>query len=192
MAEDSIALSRPAGGDYDPAAAAYVALAPAMDDAVLQLKSQRDAVVRLFSAVPEERATFRYAPGKWSIREVLGHICDAERIFSYRLLRIGRGDEAPLAGFDENTYVPAGAFEGRTLTDLIDEWSAVRNATVALVRGMPRDAWTRRGVANGKSVTAAALVYIIVGHVEHHLRILEERYSLRRSPRTSASLPSRR
>lgn len=176
MAQAPIGLSRPVAGDYDPAAAAYVALAPAIDDAALQLTSQRDAVIRRFSPLTRDQASFRYAPGKWSIREVLGHVCDGERIFACRLLRIGRGDETPLPGFDENTYVPAGAFEGRPLADLIDEWSAVRNATVALVRGMPGAAWPKRGIANGRRVTAAALVYIVVGHVEHHLRILEDRY----------------
>jgi hypothetical protein len=106
-------------------------------------------------------------------------MCDAERIFAYRLLRIARGDETPLAGFDENAYVPAGGFESRQLANVIKEWMAVRDATVALVRGLPADAWMRRGTANGNSVTAAALVYIILGHVEHHLRIITERYGVR-------------
>jgi uncharacterized damage-inducible protein DinB len=130
------------------------------------------------SAVTEAGAGHRYAPGKWSVREVLGHLCDAERIFAYRLLRIARGDKTPLEGFDENVYVPAGAFDNRTLADLREEWTATREATVALVRGLPADAWTRRGSANGTSVTAAALAYIILGHVEHHLGVLRDRYGV--------------
>ena len=174
-----IVLPRPVAGEFDPAADEYVSLAPAIDDAVLQLTRQRDAVMTRVSPLTEDQASFRYAPGKWTVGEVLGHMCDAERIFAYRLLRIGRGDETPLSGFDENTYVPAGAFERRPLADLIDEWATVRNATLALVRGMPGDAWARRGVANGRGVTAAALVYIVVGHVEHHMKILDVRYGLR-------------
>lgn len=172
------ALSRPAAGDYDPAAAGYIALVPDITDAVSQLISQRDAVGRRLSAVNPTAAGHRYAPGKWSVREVVGHLCDAERIFAYRLLRIARDDETPLAGFDENTYVPAGSFDTRELNALIKEWMATRDSTIALVRGLPADGWTRRGVANGKSVTAASLAYIILGHVEHHLGVLKERYGL--------------
>jgi hypothetical protein len=109
---------------------------------------------------------------------VLGHLSDAERVFAYRLLRIARGDETPLAGFDENSYVPAGVFDKRQLNSLIREWMTVRDATIALVRGLPADVWTRRGSANGHNVTAPALVYIILGHVEHHLRILRDRYGV--------------
>ena len=172
------ALSRPVAGDYDPAAEGYIAAAPDIRDAAAALLSQRDALVELFSSIPESRAGFSYAPGKWTVREVLGHLSDAERIFTSRLLRIGRGDATPLPGFDENTYVPAGAFESRALADVLAEWTAVRNATVALVKGMPGDAWTRRGTANGTTVTAGALVYVIVGHTAHHLRVLEERYGV--------------
>jgi hypothetical protein len=173
-----IALSRPAQGDFDPAVAGRIALVPEITDAVAQLVSQRGVVERRVSAVPDARASHRYAAGKWSVREVLGHVCDTERIFAYRLLRIGRGDETPLAGFDENTYVPAAGFESRSLGDLVEEWTATRDATIALVGGLPADAWSRRGTANGKSVTASALAYIILGHVEHHLEILRDRYGV--------------
>lgn len=173
-----IALPRPGTDEYDPASAAYVARAPALDDAARQLEVQRDEVVELFSIVADANADFRYAAGKWSIREVLGHLADTERILAYRLLRIGRGDASPLPGFDENTYVPAADFERRPIADVLDEWVAVRNATLALVRGMPPDAWTRRGVANNTPVTARALVYVIVGHVEHHREGLAHNYGV--------------
>jgi len=172
------ALARPASGDFDPAAAAYVALAPDITDVVSHLITQRDALGRLLTAVTESAARHRYAEGKWSVREVLGPLCDAERIFAYRLLRIARGDQTPLAGFDENAYVPAGGFEHRQLSTVIKEWLAVRDATIALVRGLPGDAWLRRGTANGQQVTAAALAYLMLGHVEHHLRILKDRYGI--------------
>jgi DinB family protein len=178
MAAPTLALPRPADGEYDPAAAAYVALAPTMDDPPRELASQRDRVADLFSSVTEDRAAFRYATGKWTVREILGHMTDAERIFAYRLLRIGRGDETPLPGFDETIYVPEAAFERRSLHDVIDEWTIVRNATIALVKGMPPGAWTRRGVANEQRVSARGLLYVIAGHVEHHLKVLRERYGI--------------
>ena len=173
-----ITIAHPSEGDFNPAMSGYVALAGSLDDAAGQLALQRDAVVRRFATVKAAQEGYRYAPGKWTVREVVGHMSDAERIFAYRLLRIARGDETPLPGFDENTYVPAGEFERRSLAELIEEWKAVRNATITLADGLPASAWTRRGTASGKTVTVAALAYIIVGHVEHHLKILKERYSV--------------
>jgi hypothetical protein len=125
-----------------------------------------------------EQAAYRYALGKWSVAEVIGHLSDNERVFAYRLMRIGRGDDTPLPGFDETIATPGGAFDRRPHTDLVDEWVSVRNATLSLVRGMPSEAWTRYGRANDHLVTARALVYIILGHVEHHLAVLSERYGI--------------
>ena len=174
-----LALTRPVAGDYDPASAGYISRAPDITDAVREFKSQRDDMLRMLSPLSDTRVAFRYAPGKWSVHEVVGHLSDAERILSYRLLRIARNDQTPLPGFDEDPYVAAAAFESRPFPAVLEEWTAVRNATIALVSGLPPDAWTRRGVANQKSVTAPALVYIILGHVEHHRVILEERYGIR-------------
>jgi hypothetical protein len=175
----TLALPRPGPEEYADAFAGYVSRAPELTDAVPQLDSQGAALAALFRPVTEEQANLRYAPGKWSVKEVLGHLSDTERILSYRMLRIGRGDGTPLAGFDENAYVPAARFDRRPLEDLVYEWAAVRSATVALVRGMPPDAWPRRGVSNGKAISARALLYIIAGHVEHHRIVLDERYRLR-------------
>lgn len=173
-----ITLPRPDADEFDPAAAAYVARIDAVPDAGRAFEMQRDRVVALLSRLSNAQAAFRYAPGKWSVTEAVGHLSDAERILAYRLLRIGRGDETPLPGFDENIYVPGGAFDRRAFTDVLDEWVGVRNATLALVRGMPSEAWTRRGRANDRVVTSRALVYIMLGHVEHHLAILAERYGI--------------
>ena len=173
------ALPRPAAGEYDSASSEYVALAPALDDPLRRLTAQRDRVRDVYARVTDERAGYRYAPDKWTVREVLGHVCDAERILSYRLLRVARGDATPLPGFDENTYVPAAAFNRRSIADVIEEWIAVRTATIALVRGMPDEAWTRRGVANNQAVTARGVLYVLVGHVEHHLKVLDVRYGVR-------------
>ena len=116
--------------------------------------------------------------GKWCVREVLGHLCDAERIFMYRML--GSAGETRRRSLD-STRTPTcrlARFEGRTLGDLLDEWTVGRDATIALARGFPREAWARRGVANGKAVTTSALAYITLGHVEHHLEVLRDRYGV--------------
>lgn len=173
-----ITLPRPEAGEFDPAAASYVARIDEVPDAGRALETQRDRVVALLSTVSNQKAAFRYAPGKWTVTEIAGHLADVERIFAYRLLRIGRGDATPLTGFDENTYVPGGAFDRRPLLDVVDEWVTARNATIALVRGMPSEAWTRQGRANDRVVSTRALVYIMLGHVEHHLAVLAERYGV--------------
>jgi len=173
------ALARPAAGEYDPASSGYVALAPALDNPVHQLTAQRDCVHDVYARVTDDRVRHRYVPDKWTVRDVLGHVCDTERILAYRLLRVARGDATPLPGFDENAYVPAAAFGRRPIGDVLEEWMAVREATIALVRGMPDEAWTRRGVANDQVVTARGILYVLVGHVEHHLKVLDERYGVR-------------
>jgi hypothetical protein len=143
-----------------------------------QLVEQLSQVERLFSSLDDSAALARYAPGKWSIKELLGHLNDAERIFSYRLLRISRGDSTPLPGFDQNPYVEAGRFDERPIADLVAEFRAIRLSTVALTSGVPEHAWKARGVASDHSITARALLYIIVGHVAHHLQVLRERYGV--------------
>jgi uncharacterized damage-inducible protein DinB len=148
------------------------------EDIQEQLVAQLREVEQLFETVTDKAAMARYAEGKWSIKEVLGHLSDTERIFSYRLLRISRGDTTPLPGYDEEAYTPAGRFDERPLPMLLAEFRAVRQSTAALVEGLAADAWDRRGVANDSSISARALVYIIVGHVTHHLGVLRERYGL--------------
>jgi uncharacterized damage-inducible protein DinB len=130
----------------------------------------------LLSGRPESDGDLRYAPGKWSLKEVLGHINDTERIMSYRALRISRGDTTPLAGFEQDDYVRNGPFARCTLADLIEEYIAVRRATVSLFRNLDEVAWTRRGKASENEVTVRALAYIIAGHELHHRRIVEEKY----------------
>ena len=147
-----------------------------------ELVAQRTRLLDFLSPLTDEQAGYRYAAGKWSVKEMIGHLADAERIFAYRLLRIGRGDDTPLPGFEENDYVRAAGSDRRRIRDLLDEWAAARDATAALVRGLPPEAWECRGTANGAVISARALVYIILGHVEHHRSILEERYGLAVSP----------
>jgi DNA-binding transcriptional ArsR family regulator len=143
-----------------------------------QLMDQMREVERRFETVTDRQALARYADGKWSVKEIMGHLCDTERIFSYRLLRIARGDTTPLPGYEQNDYVPAGRFDERPLPMLLAEFRAVRQSTAALLEGLPETAWTRWGEANGDPVTVRALAYIIVGHVSHHLEVLRDRYGL--------------
>jgi uncharacterized damage-inducible protein DinB len=173
----ALSITRPAADEAAPSYQGYIAKV-AGENIGEQLVDQLAEVERLFGALDDRAAVARYAPGKWSIKEVLGHITDAERIFSYRLLRISRGDATPLPGFDENDYVPAGRFDERPLRALAAEFRTVRLSSVALASGLPSTSWSKVGQASGKPVSARALVYIIVGHVAHHLGVLRERYGL--------------
>jgi uncharacterized damage-inducible protein DinB len=170
-------LPRPDASEYADHYARYVARVPAgdvLDHLARQIEETRGALRDL----PPERAAHRYASGKWSVAEVVGHIADVERVFAYRALRIGRGDETPLPGFDENVYTPAGRFDRRSIADLVDELVAVRAATVALFRGLPAESLSRAGTASGHRVTVRALAFLIAGHELHHRAILRERYGV--------------
>ncbi len=168
-------IVRPGTDEFPPYFGTYIN-AVSGSDALPVLTAQRASTAAFLAGIPETRAGFRYAEGKWSLREVIGHLSDTERIFAYRLLRFARADQTPLAGYDENSYVPAGQFERRTLADLAGEFTAVRDATLALVGGLDDVALARRGEANGKPMTARALAWIIAGHEAHHLRVIRERY----------------
>ena len=167
----------PGSDEYAPFYAGYVA-AVVESDVLSLLERQGPTLRATFAGLSDDDAMARYAPGKWSIKEVIGHITDAERIFAYRALRIGREDATPMEGFDENAYVAASAFDRRPLADLLGDFDANRAATLRLLRGFGPDPWERRGVANGRPVSLRALAYIMAGHVQHHMRVLEERYGV--------------
>ncbi|HEY6947852.1 MAG TPA: DinB family protein [Gemmatimonadales bacterium] len=167
----------PAAGEYAPHYAGYIARVP-QGDVLVRLRNQIAETAALLRPLDAAKARHRYAPGKWSVIEVLGHLADTERVMAYRALRVARGDETPLAGFDENVYVPAGEFERRPIADVVGEFEAVRAATVALLGGLPAAAWTRWGVANGQRVTVRALAHIIAGHELHHVDVLRSRYGV--------------
>jgi DinB superfamily len=169
------AATRPALGEYAPYYETYISKVKG-SDIVGILEAQRLQMAQLFAAHSERDGNFRYAPGKWIVKEVLGHVNDSERIFAYRALRIARGDQTPLPGFEQDDYVRGGNFAERTLADLADEFGSVRAATVAFFKSLPKDAWQRRGVANKNEVTVRALAFIVAGHELHHRLILEERY----------------
>jgi hypothetical protein len=119
---------------------------------------------------------FSYAPGKWTVKEVVGHVTDTERIFSYRLLCVARADQTPFPGFEQDDYLAVSRFNERTLPDLLSEFQAVRQSSLMLIRGLPDDCWSRRGTVSGHSVTPLGLAYQLTGHERHHYRILRDRY----------------
>jgi len=169
---------RPQPGEYAPFYEGYISLVPANNvlAALAALEDQRRQMLLLLSGRTEADGEMRYAPGKWSLKEVLGHITDGERILSYRALRISRGDATPIEGYEQDDYVRNSPFRQRPLSDVIEDYIAVRRATVSLFRNLDEAAWTRRGVANKNEVTVRALAYIIAGHELHHRRIIEEKY----------------
>src|SRR5918992_2276600 len=168
-------IARPQDDEYIPYYGKYIALVPD-GDLVDTLRTQIRETLSLLRAIPESRASYRYAPGKWSIKEVVGHLSDVERIMTYRALRIARADATPLPGFDENAYVPAANFEARSLASLAHELEQVRSATIAFLETLEPVAAARRGTANNAEISARALAYIIAGHERHHVAILRERY----------------
>lgn len=153
----------------------YIDQVPAGDICVL-LEAQLAETLALLRDISDARSLTRYAPGKWTIRQVVGHLNDTERLFVFRALWFARGFDSPLPSFDQNVAVSAAGADERSWRSHVDEFSAVRAATLAFFRGLPADAWTRRGVASGNPFTVRALAYLAVGHVSHHTRILRERY----------------
>jgi len=168
-------MKRPEANEYAEYYGKYIAKVPGAD-VVGVLESQRLQMLQLFAGRSERDGNFRYAPDKWTIKEVLGHVTDAERIFTCRALRIARGDQTPLPGFEQDDFVKNGGFGTRTLEDLVEEFGAVRGASVALFRSFDNAAWSKRGVASQKEVTVRALGFITAGHQIHHRAILEEQY----------------
>lgn len=154
------------------------------EDIVGYLRAQRNAVLGLLAAVPESMGAHRYAPDKWTLREVVGHVNDCERLFSARAFWFARGFDSPLPSFDQNIAIESGGFNDRSWSGLIDEFGAVRDGTIAFFGGLPSDAWDRRGTASDNPFTVRALAYLAAGHAAHHLEIVKARYL--RDPLTSA------
>jgi DinB superfamily len=170
-------IERPGESEYAPFYAGYIAKIADVD--VLELlESQSEHLRDLASTASPDQQELRYAPGKWSVREVFGHLIDGERVFGYRAFRIGRGDQTPLPGFDENEYVAASGYHQRDLAALADEFALVRAGNLAIFRSLSGEDWRRIGTANGYPVSVRALAFIMAGHVEHHVALLGERYGL--------------
>jgi hypothetical protein len=168
-------LGRPNDEEFAPYYGQYVSLVPT-DDLISYMTDQISAVQATLAPVSEERADTSYAPGKWTIKEVVGHLSDTERVFQYRAMSIARCDPTPLPGFDQAHWTPHGGFNDQTLRTLLAEWTMVRRAHIAFVKALPDAAGTRMGQAADNPVSVRALSYIPVGHVAHHLRLFRERY----------------
>jgi hypothetical protein len=172
-------IARPDDSECAPAHACYLARVPE-SDIVEVLDRQIDEWRRLASGVTAEGEDFRYAPGKWSVRDVFGHVADTERVFGYRLLSVARGERAALPGMDENEYVEQSRPWLALLPELVQEFASVRESNLFLVRRLDENASQREGTANGFRVTARALAFVMAGHVRHHMEGLEKNYGLRR------------
>ncbi len=170
-------IQRPAPGEYNEYYQKYVNLVP--DGNLLDvLQQQGGETVTLLRGISEEKSTFAYAPGKWTIREVLGHLTDTERVFTYRALTFARADASPLPSFDENAWAVASNATHRSIEDHIDDFIAVRASTLALFRGFTPPDFARAGVASGNTVTVRALAWITAGHERHHVHVLRDKYGV--------------
>jgi uncharacterized damage-inducible protein DinB len=167
--------SRPAEGEFLPYYERYIALVPE-GDVLDTLDTQMAETQALLRALPASSSTYRYAPGKWSVNEVIGHLIDSERIFAARALRFARNDATPLPGFEQDDYVRNSKFDAYPVAELASEFETVRRATVFLFKHLEEPAWMRRGIANNAEVSVRALAYIIAGHELHHREILRSRY----------------
>ncbi|KAI7255360.1 hypothetical protein KC345_g11148 [Hortaea werneckii] len=167
---------RPEQAEYTEFQSRYISLVPPEGDLRVILRDQTQHVLALLGGLTEEQGEYRYAPEKWSIKGIIGHLTDNDRIMSYRLLCFARGEQAPLPGYEENDYAAAGEFDRFTLQEMITHYRIVRESTIALLESLPEDAYTRTGMFNGVAMTVRAQACLIIGHELHHLRILQERY----------------
>jgi len=169
------AKARPQSSEYAPYYDRYISKVPDGDIIAILDRGLNEALT-VIQSIPEDRGTHRYAEGKWSIKEVIGHVIDGERVFAYRALRFGRNDKTPLPGFEQDDFMKGAAFDKRTLKDLAEEYEHVRRSTISLFAGFEPEAWDRRGPANNDEVSVRGIAYIIAGHERHHLEVLKDKY----------------
>ena len=168
-------IVRPTADEFYEYYGKYISKVPDVD-LISLLREQAVETVTLLQNLTPQQANFAYEPGKWTVKEVVGHISDAERVFAYRAMRIARKDQTPLESFDENAYVANANFGRRPLGDLLEELQVVRASSIHLAKSLDADALGRRGTASGHGITVRALFYIIAGHERHHVDLLRERY----------------
>lgn len=168
-------MNRPEKNEYAEYYHKYVEKVP-QGNIVDVLDDQLNSIVNFFSRITEEKSKHRYAPGKWSIKEVLGHIMDAERVFAYRVLRFSRGDEKSLLSFDENQYISNSTYDSVPLQLIVEEFSYIRKANIRMFKNLSDEMWMKKGIASNNPVTVRGLAYIIAGHAQHHINVIEERY----------------
>lgn len=170
-----IAIARPEAGEYHPMFQRYVDRVQDAD-VLAALETQVDDVAKAFRGATDEH--HRYAPGKWSVRQVAGHVLDTERMFGYRLLCLARGEKQSLPGFDEDDYAATAGHDGISLSDLVEQFALVRRSHARMARNFDEAAWAREGLANGNRTTVRAVPYLMIGHVRHHLAVLAEKYGV--------------
>jgi uncharacterized damage-inducible protein DinB len=168
-------ITKPAAGEYAPYYGTYIGQVQP-DNLMEALQIHTEKFTAFIGSIPEAKADYAYAEGKWTVKEVLLHIIDAERIFAYRALRFARNDNTELPGFDEDKYVPQSNARSRTLTSLAVEFAAVRQATLTLFNSFDDPAFMRMGIASNNLMSVRALGFVIIGHAEHHRLVMEERY----------------
>lgn len=171
-----IKIIKPKPDEYDPYAIMYIKLLPDDGKVLYHLKNNFTKVKKFISSLPKKKLNYRYANDKWTIKEILVHLMDDERIFAYRALRIARGDTTPLPGFEQNDYVPFSRANERSLADIFAEYKTIRDATLSLFNSFSNDDLLRIGTANDHAVSVRALVYHLAGHELHHMNIIKERY----------------
>lgn len=171
-------IPRPQAHEYKSFFANYIQLVPENVDIIAVLSSQPDELRSLLQHVSDEQANARPAPDEWSIKEIIGHVNDTERIFAYRAVRIARGDATPLPGFEQNAYVRATDFNRRSLSDLLDEFEFQRRANVLCFKGLSADECARMGTASDNPISARALIYVTAGHVMHHIHSMKTDYKV--------------
>jgi hypothetical protein len=168
---------RPSASDYSPAFGNYINLCPE-EDVLSAIEQQSSETQKLLACVDEARGAYRYAEGKWSVKEVFGHMTDAERIMGYRAVCIARGETQSLPGFDEQEYARNAGFDAWRIGDLAEAYAVTRRSNIVTLRNLQPEAWDRRGLANNNAITVRALAYVLLGHERHHLAVLRERYLL--------------
>jgi uncharacterized damage-inducible protein DinB len=178
MALERQVITLPAGDEYTEGQQRYVTLASAGEDVISLLAAQPEVYRHLVARLSEEAASARPAPGEWSVKEVIGHVADAERVFAYRMVALARGESQTLLGFDHNQYVEKGRFNERTLASLLDEFAAQRHANLLAIAGMGEAELATRGRINTYQQTVRALVFIMAGHAEHHIVSFKTDYGL--------------
>jgi len=169
-------IERPRADEHVEYFGRYISKVPDNVDLISLLRDQAMETVSMLQGLTPQQADFAYAPGKWSIKQVIGHIVDGERIFVYRALCIARNDQTPLPSFDENLYVDNANFQERTLTDLLEEFQVVRSATIHFAKNLDAESLTRVGTASKNPISVRALLYIVAGHERHHIELFRERY----------------
>jgi len=167
--------NRPKSSEHPPYYDQYIKLVEG-DNIIKALTNQVIGIPAMISQIPEDKEDYAYAPGKWTIKEVIGHIIDTERIFGYRALRFARKDKTVLLGFDENSFVANANFNKRTLYDLAHEFAIVRNSNIVLFKHFDPAVYDEMGNANGKEVSVRAILYMIAGHAAHHMNVIQTKY----------------